>query len=340
MVLGTARGPVFGRTPPTRHRYMDALEVWLNEASVGPRAIARNVMFDHRVAQVREARFDDVSGHPRDAIALQEALVSYHANFVRTQRHPDFVLDEVNGSNVLAGGTNPRWLQRRDARLVRLISLNGLATKVLVWAGERGMEPFASRPTDSISGSWLDEHLSNTTSAAEFVFACLEALNAYAVENPFHPTWATLWDPLVDLLVDGADRACEALGIDCPVAGTWWIALQYDVESAGTLVRPTQLDAGWQAMQHFPSPPCAPLARGGHPVDLACASEDIAPLPEFIHRQILHPPLHWDGAGRWLSRTTRQTPSNVLEQRRAHHQRLALHYGSPVDAWMPSDSVI
>jgi hypothetical protein len=113
------------------------------------------------------------------------------------------------------------------------------------------------------------------------------------------------------------------------------ILLSYTVAEAGTLARPTILDADWYAY-HFPSPPQAPLAIGGHPTDLRIAPRANYPLPEYIHKQIPHTLAHWTDVGGKIGRTSSPDPTSLADQRRAHLELLAKIYGPDVLGWMSS----
>lgn len=113
----------------------------------------------------------------------------------------------------------------------------------------------------------------------------------------------------------------------------WVMPLRYKVREAGTIARPTQLDADWYAY-HFPSPPQTPLAMGGHPMDLG-SPKAAQLLPEYIHKQIGHKIDHWIDSGKKIGKTTQAVTANLADMRRAHHELLVSRHGPDVLGWMP-----
>jgi hypothetical protein len=167
-----------------------------------------------------------------------------------------------------------------------------------------------------------------------FVECVLRAMNEHRIEHPFQPTWATAWSAFLPHEMAGPDRWAQALGLCKVDYPRWFVLLRYRVREAGTLVRPTQLDAGW-GVYHFPSPPQARLETGGKCMDLNIAGAGNPLLPEFIHKQIEHTMEHWLGTGQRIGRTTRPINGNLAALRRAHYSKLCATYGPGVSAWMP-----
>jgi hypothetical protein len=162
-------------------------------------------------------------------------------------------------------------------------------------------------------------------------------MSSAAETRPFQPSWVTTWEDLAPFLDQSPEIWCEGLGVPKQEPSRWLMVLRYTVGEAGTLVRPTFLDAGWAAF-HFPSPPQAVLITGGHPMDLrpidsASPAERLS--REFIHSEIQHRIEHWIDAGRRVMRTSRPTSVSLLDRRRHHHGRLVDTYGGVVGEWMP-----
>jgi len=115
----------------------------------------------------------------------------------------------------------------------------------------------------------------------------------------------------------------------------WLILLRYTVAEAGTLARPTILDADWYAY-HFPSPPQTSLAVGGHPMDLRVTPRATHLLPEYIHKKIPHKLEHWTDLGGKIARTNSPDSTGLVDQRMAHFELLVNTYGQDVLKWMNS----
>jgi hypothetical protein len=333
--------PVFGRDIPTTHPYDIPLSEWLESPVGGLRAMARNIMHDHRVSPKRELAFDEVSSEPRSASALQRAIVNYFETYIRTRQLPHYVYQDLNSNNLLMGDTSGSHVIHKDLQLVRVVDLNGLSV-VFRWANTQGDRQFQTYPwsrDDSEVIKWLDARLLGKpeSQVRKFIGSVLEVMNAYRAVQSFQPTWATSWAAFEPEVPKGPERWICALGVYKPVAPRWLMLLKYTAREAGTIARPTQLDAGWYSY-HFPSPPQAPISLGGHPVDLQIVPRQRSLLPEFIHKQITHPLEHWLGSGRALARTTKPTGLNVTAERHAHLELLASIYGDLVFRWMPMSS--
>ena len=318
--------PIFGRDPsqyPSSHLYDNAIDAWLSR---GPEycAMAHNIKHDHRVSWDRESAFDHYVHRPCSAESLQKAIVDYFERNIRIRRLPAYVYRETNGKNLLTGPNVRRPLLSPDSQLIRLLDLNGLG-RMFRWASKqkrwkriftefpkvrriwRGQEAAPEKDTEGRDISdWLNDKLekSSCSQSQSFIIAALEALNSYGQNTPFQPTWATAWSAFEPFEAAGPERWLQVLGVYRSSSPRWIVLLRYKVREAGTLVRPTQLDAGWDRY-HFPSPPTTPLGNGGHSMDLRVAPPSTSLLPEYIHKQITHRPEHLIKWGR----TTETTPS-------------------------------
>lgn len=328
--------PVFGRLSAVPHPYEPVLQSWLGSRFVGHRAMARNIMHDHRVSTAREASFDKLLEHPCSDRGLQNAIVDYFKAKVRTRTLPDYVYSRLNGQNLLTGTPSGKHVLHKDLQLVRLLDLNGLG-RMFRWAkDEKGVRQFERCPgigDDPAQARWLDEELQGQTEARQraFVAAVLDVLNEYRRERPFQPTWASTWAAFGSHAMAGPERWLQVFGMPRPTYPRWVVLLRYTVREAGTVARPTQLDAGWFPY-HFPSPSQAPPAGGGHPMDLRLTPRATTLLPEYVHRQIDHLSSHVEGIGRTAGAVT----GRLGNQRQAHHELLASRYGPDVRAWMAS----
>lgn len=338
--------PVFWNFHPDPHPYDDALAE-LRAAGDGEAAVAVNIMYDHRVSDPRADAFDKFVNKPCTAHDLREALIDYHEKKVQRRKLPHYVYAHLNGNNLLNGQAGVPPEINLDRRLVRALDLNGL-WPVFVWAQVEGRAKYPKRwgrtfdtfPTTGGRGpvmDFLDEKM-DRTSIEEFVPYVLDLLDVYGrlEKNPFQPTWATTWSAFKKYAAEGPDRWCQVLGMYKPWP-CWIVLLKYTVREAGTVARPTQLDAGWYD-SHFPSPRVTPKSEGGHPMDLSAAPAvlDEPPLPEYVHTTTHHTPAHWTSLAPYnCGRTTAQPLPPLPEQRLAHYERLQRHHNiADVRGWM------
>ena len=336
--------PVFGRNTPDPHPYDDALDNWLNSGDSIWQSTARNVMHDHRVSKARADAFDRSVTHPRTSSDLNRAIVDYFHDHVLHRKLPHYVFRSVNENNLLTGRALLPMVHK-DVKLVRVLDLNGLAG-VCQWGNdpirrkrtwELTLLNFPTAITDSEVTRWLDGELGGASSAEveRTVSTILDILNAYSHEEPYQPVWVTTWDAFEPHEKEGPERWLQALGV-VRRPPRWVILLTYSVAEAGTLARPTILDAKGSGY-HFPSPPQASVALGGHPMDLRITPRASYPLPEYIHKQIPHKLAHWTGLdGGKIAVTSSPDPTGLADQRRAHLDLLVKTYGSDVLNWMSS----
>lgn len=328
---------VFGRDSRTPHPYASALHEWLASSDYHYRALARNVMHDHRVSARREQIFESSMAYPRTARELEKAIVTYFETRVRTRPLPDYVFAGFNFDNFVTNAAAHLQLIHRDVSLVRVLDITGLHT-VFQWAKNRLHPVFAVYPTAwNEVITWLDAHIGPPNDVGQidqFIETILEVLNSYRLVQPFQPTWATAWAGFERFATENPDVWAECLGMKKTTAPRWLILLRYTVREAGTIARPSQLDAGWYSY-HFPSPPQAPLASGGHPMDLRAPADRVGLLPEFIHKQISHSIEHFRRAGSRMGRTTSVNNNALNIQREYHLELLTKSYGSSVRRWMP-----
>jgi hypothetical protein len=332
--------PVFGREHAPIHPLAASLAAMATSGVPELRALSKNLIYDHRVTNERDASLQRFGAMPWSTNDLQRAVVRYQHAKIRTRRLPEFVYSAVNGVNIVSGnGQLSRF--NRSIPLARILDLNGLLP-IYQWARSNEIEPFASwlpwPVNDKMMAQVLDATLNGTSpdDIETFITAVLSALALYSSTQAYQPVWCTTLADFSPFLDHGPDRWLEVLGVPPRGIGRWIIILTYPLRVAGTLVRPTQLDVGWDARGHFPSPPEAPPWRGGHPMDLAGQAGFRRLLPEYIHRQIRHTNQHWIAAGRRLGITTRPSRCPLPVARRAHHELLALNYGPTIYNWMPS----
>jgi hypothetical protein len=331
--------PVFGRNSATPHDYESVLDEWLLTGVSLTRAMARNLMHDHRVTDERAKWFDGFVARPCSTAGLERALKQYQKKQVVEVTPPDFAVDTINGLNVLSGRSDGTHVINRDLQLATVLDLN-LLTVPYEWARTQNKWDAFDNYDDAKPErfkEWLKSKLERVP-PRPFIAAVLDMLSEYQqVEKPHHPTWATTWDAFAPYIKHPPERWPQVVGVDRP-EGHWQIVLRYRVREAGSLARPTQLDAGWYAY-HFPSPPQADVSVGGHPVDLV--DPGASPLlPEFIHEQVPHRIEHWDAAREDGDPAIGQIAAagswTVADTRQRHLRRLVAAYGPGVMTWMPS----
>jgi hypothetical protein len=300
---------------------------------------------------------------------LADAVTKYFKDYIRYQQTPDFSSRELNGKNILKfpGQSRRKGMPHDSDLLVNVFDLNGLMPVYLKAASQIGTGNYSDwystfadiESTAARLDEWLDKKLDfdpdasakplvATDAQKEFVKTVLKALNIdrtgwpgeQAKPNPYQPTWAAKWD---EFLVGtgwtpyglGDPRSwVEVTGVAKKTTGRWLILLVYPVQKVPILARPTILDAGWSD-RHFPSPPCAPLDVGGHPIDLGKNYLAGGPISEFIHPQIDIDLTYWENSGYALGRTAGVVGRDVQGEREAHQMRLRNQYKDTWrDDWM------
>jgi hypothetical protein len=295
-------------------------------------AIARNVQFDHRVSMKRQSKLNGYFKSPFNSLSLRNAIDKYFDKEIRELRNPAFLDESENGDNIVHGGRSNKSVFDEHLPLATMLNLNGLG-----WEYQKGPEniwpEFGNFPAvgdDSERLRWLDEKLRGKSDEDQrtFVNRVLERLKESRKTEAFQPVWVTFWDSFEPYFEAGPDRWCEIIGRQTFLDAVWIVVLSYTVSEAGTLVRPTQLEArtnGW----HFPSPPPRPVVDGGCAMDLG-TTPTTDPIPEYVHQQIdLHP--HYIRA---VGRTSYRTAGR-LRQNRIDHRRLLDQGFSGLANWMP-----
>jgi hypothetical protein len=190
---------------------------------------------------------------------------------------------------------------------------------------------------------FLSTRLGDPSQREPFLEVIFKAMALYRKkkEECIQPTWAAEWDSLKPLLIPNKPLSwLQAVGVprDSPV---WLAVLCYPLKNALreiTTYRPTQLDAGWYA-HHFPSPPQAPLEKGGHTMFLnADDGREVAPPPvsEYVHEQVDFDIEDWTAGGSLVDFTGGPTKGALDRQRGRHLTLLETVYGKEVSVWMPN----
>lgn len=337
---------VFGRKDSS-HPFANSVSQLLSASDVEYRAMAVNTMCDTRVTRERDLLLQKTSHERNVSDNLQDALVVYHSDRIRNRELPDFVFDKFNGDNVIT--RRGMGLVNRDLWLSRVIDLNGLGP--VLRDAARGYGSVAPNPLlasfprprlgshagfERVVARWFDQRLTSPGKIQFWVNTILETLAARSKHAPYQPSWCSTWESVRHLENEPPETWFRAFGVRSQFSGHWLVMLRYRVREVGTLVRPTQLEAGWYSL-HFPSPPHASLAAGGHPVELENGVQGEL-IPEYIHRQISHT---WNHVVR-VARTDDITDPDVHDVRQSHHRRLRARYGDgKIRSWMadPTEQV-
>jgi hypothetical protein len=332
---------VFGR-PCVRPTYCEAFNEWLISRDPSMHAMARNLMHDDRVSERRSDEFDrliDRGPGFTHGQRLADALNDYFLKRVRFQSRPDFLSRALNRNNLRTHGKTGA-AEFGAEMLVRVLDLSGMGP-VYEWAKTKTkIRAFQTYPNGMPCEDWVNQQLRRPKAhQEEFLRKVLKAMNAHRrTRNKkgrlqvFQPTWVVRLSEFQPFIAQGPHRWLEVVGVPKETWPRWVALLAYPAVEAGTIARPTQLDAGWDCC-HFPSP--AALCRCGHSMDLSGSGLTIL-LEEFIHKQIDHSLDHWVAAGSRLEPTDQPIPKELPLQRARHHQGLQLRYGaSPIATWMP-----
>src|SRR6476661_4544813 len=89
--------PVFGRAYPDPHPYDGCLHELLISPETYERAMARNLMCDHRVTPARAQKLDEFVPSPCTPESINRGVVGYYHEKVATRHLPDYVYKHLNG---------------------------------------------------------------------------------------------------------------------------------------------------------------------------------------------------------------------------------------------------
>lgn len=308
------------------------------------RAVARNVMHDHRVSPEREEIFRQcTAAEPK----LTNALRRYYDKHVRAGNDAHFVDGKYNQENLVAGARTEIDVMDPNTPLVRVVNLNR-EREAFQWGAREWADPRMDQFVDiaeagsdrelhdaigariqedieTFLGTWLDMRKARRSA--------LRATGTTKSDGPVWVTFAEVFEGDVDPSRDGPDRWFEVVGVHLDGAPVWAILLRYTLREAGTVARPTILDAGGYPY-HFPSPPGLEPSLGGFMMDLRIDPACEHLRNEFIHETIDFKFDDWVAAGRRYGETTRPGPDGIDRQRMAHHQLLDRSYDG-VMSWMP-----
>ena len=307
------------------------------------RAMARNLLAEHRLSKSRFQLFSTFAGAMDDLEAIRSAVQRYHANEVRP---------------LVSAGIEPAYTRPENQQnLVNLPPRTQVATVLNLSGLERiyaeawktfripefRMYDVTSPLNSQQVNDFLSPRLTDPAQREPFLQAIFRALRRYRnspkVERRIRTCWVAEWKALQPFLDSNIpERWSQAVGVPSDDAA-WLAVFRYPLHGRGKeipLFRPTQLDAGWYG-HHFPSPPGAPLEKGGHAMYLAQDGAPVAPrdlVPEYLHAQIDFTMAQWRAAGGLLG-MARRVGGDLREQRRGHWTLLQETYGNaPIATWM------
>lgn len=351
--------------------YEPELVRFLNSAKLEEKAMAINLICDHRVSMERELNFRKNYFEPLGKDLM--AALRQHANReIKFRPDPEFCKSYCN--SFVADCSDPTSVicvgVAEKTELVTIVNLNSLGRAFFLTPPdiinsipmlsdsnsiERDSIYFLSRTRrliPTIDGDteiqptafddWIDDRMSGTLHEVQaFVQAVFELMRIRMDHDQFYnPVWVTKWDDFSQyagiLRSDGSldvDRWNQVVGVRSPL-NTWQIVLKYPARKVGCLYRPTILDGGFDYAQHFPSPPEQLKHMGGITMDLG--APDSVMLPEFIHKQIVWDIDYWIAAGKLFGQTRIGRYSDKLTRNRTdHHQKLKNHFSQlSIENWM------
>jgi hypothetical protein len=328
---------VFGRTSSTQHPLEHSLRAILERQdayTAGDRAVAFNVMDDHRVSPDREREFLRCAGATPDSRGLKDGLVEYFKDEIRFSLAPAFLAISNQNNRIpitLGDPEHPGLHPGLD--LGRVLSLSGLEPvfKRNVTRLPHEFRDVGDSDADAHFEDWLSEKCNASDAAKErLVEAILDMLNEDRKSNPYEPAWAARWEDFEPLVAEGATRWRQALGRKPEPRPAWLIVLKYKVSEARQPYRPTQLDGDWYEF-HFPSPRQLPLEDGGLAMDLAANATHV--VREIIHPQVNHYIKHWTDGGRKMGLAQMDDSINLEVQRQAHHDLRVDKCGEDAQLW-------
>jgi len=312
--------------------------------SISYKAVARNLLSDHRVSSERFSSFSAFAGDLSRIDVIQRALESYQLEEVRpsisARTEPAYArTDNENNRVRLAPGSHV-------ATVLDLTRLGRIYAEAGATFGLPAFRLFAVTDPRNVSqiNDFIGRRLGDPLQRESFLREILRARRRYrkTVETRVHPMWVAEWKSLQHFLDPvRPERWLQAVGV--PREHPAWLAVfRYPVKRGRhevPLFRPTQLDAGWYA-HHFPSPPQAAPVRGGHTMYLWQSYQGSNGASSHIVSEFLHPQIdltmeHWRSAGSLVGFAP-AVRGDLADQRQRHWVLLQSAYSPvPIRSWMP-----
>jgi hypothetical protein len=147
------------------------------------------------------------------------------------------------------------------------------------------------------------------------------------------PMWAGRWKEFLKSIDDESCRTWnEAVGV-WSRRSSWQVVLRYPLAAVPELVRPTQLDSGYN-QYHFPSPPFPRPTRGGFTMALRELKAKTALVSEWIHYPINLHIDQWIAGGRLWAVVEDDASSSLWFYRSQHRARLLRRFGTECAGWL------
>jgi hypothetical protein len=304
---------IFGRETEAPHSHLGKLALdWTESTEPSLRAIGWNLFCDHRVSEARAAHFYEYTGRPASPAALERALIQYYDECVCKRSAETYYSHELNLHNFV-----PRSTLRRDLSLVHVMNVSRWVRDLSDDSLNEGMKDL----TDP-------KNISTPDQIRDFLGKLFLAINSKRDERPI---WVGRWKAFEKHLTPEADLWTSAVGVYARKS-TWRIVLRYPASNVRQLVRPTQLDAGYN-QYHFPSPPFPHSAIGGFAMALRELAGSPPLLSEWIHR-----PIDWDTSfwvpEMWAS-VLQDTANSLGVFRVQHRERLITRFPNECTKWIP-----
>ena len=273
---------------------------------------------------------------------IQDAVRRYYNSRVAVPVAPSYCSPKANGGNfVPVAGLGRALGSHPDTLLVHVVDLMK-HLDAFQQAGLPGVP--GSRP---LAIGWLKKNVpmfpERTVpgrSAAEvddFVDQALDVIFRYEAATRPPPTWVALFRQFMPHASRGPNAWLQVMGMRDSYNGQsrYPLVLVYKLRDVGTLIRPTQLEAGFDAF-HFPSPPPAPVSEGGFAMDRSPSSGQQPPLSEFLHEPRPCSAEDWRLGGRLAGPTVLADAGGIelSEARRRHYGRLKLKYQATSTDWL------
>ena len=321
------------------------------------RLVLLNLLHDDRISHARKAQVDTLLAstgpgltvppvEPAAAAQLRRVIHKYKRQRITIPGVPDYISPVLNGNNFVPfakpsgkKGIHPDTLLVHVIDLSKYVKAKGYSSlpgcpgtgahqvEIIAWLGSY----VPAFPDTDVSGR-------SETEVDEFVERTLEAIHDYESAPRSEPVWVALWDQFRQYVHHGLSMWMKMLGMRDSVSRhpRYPLVLVYRADSVGTLVRPTQLEAGFDAF-HFPSPPSAPPTAGGYTMDWSAMPGYREPLREFLHQRKpdRDNAADWILGGRLSGPTTPGgAPLKLNETRRRHYGRLKSIHGPLPGGWM------
>jgi hypothetical protein len=239
----------------------EALRHACTSVDPGLRAMARNLLGEHRVPADRIAAFLGGAGSLADVDQVRSALYLYQTNEVRPKKggSPPAYERPENTENAVGLGPGARLATVLD--LTRLGHVWAEAASAFHLEAFRFFQPTAASP-DEVN-EFLSRHLETTAKAEAFLPDLFKALKIFRAKKAkwIDPTWAAEWESLKPFLDPSRpERWLQAVGVPKDI-GVWLVVVRYPAKRAERIFRPTQLDAG-VVRAPFPLAARGPHCRG------------------------------------------------------------------------------